>query len=380
MPNLKLTDQKVVEIAQFYLAPLKRGESPRSKIKVAKQMKLSAKTVGKAITEAFSKRLISIETRFIPSFEVDPVLARALCAKFPRLKMAIVAKMAKAADSDTTHRNLGYAMARQIQGDPFFFRNGNVVGLGSGRGTYYTIEALNEFDNVEVPGISLMSLTGSLFPQRSDNRKNFLLDADIHAALLAQHFLGQIQVRPICSPIAQSDREKVIRGTWLGEDYNEHVPTHAIVGVGVLAEQHRFFQEVMTGQKAPVLRFISDDLRKLVRIVDEITQTYRGKIPYCPVADICNRLLVVPPPKDLTLALRRQVSGEVERLVGKINAHLITATKTQLSRVGNVILVAGTAIKARAILSLLQHDVAKVHTLCTDSEVAEALLELSWNQ
>jgi DNA-binding transcriptional regulator LsrR (DeoR family) len=380
MPNLKLTDQKIVEIARAHLEPLKLGKNPRPKVELAKEMKLSQKTVGRAITEAFRKRLISIETRFIPSFETDDSLARALQAKFPRLKLAIVARMPKGIDSDKTHRNLGYAMARQIQGDPFFFRDGDVVGLGSGRGTYFTIAALNELDNVQVGEISLMSLTGSLFSQRSKDRENFLFDADIHAALLAQHFLGQIQVRPICSPIAQSiqDRAKVIRETWLGEDYDKHVPTHAIVGVGVLAEQHRFCQEVTSGQKAPVLRSISDDLKTLVRIVGEITRSYDGKVPYCPVADICNRLLVVPHPDDLASSLRRRVSGDVEKLVSKINAHLITATKTQLSRVQNVILVAGTPIKARAILSLLQHSVAKVHTLCTDSEVAEALLELRW--
>lgn len=379
MSNLKLTDQKILEVALAHLEPLKHGKPPMRRAALAKQMGLSQKSVAKAITEAFARRLIAIEPRFIADFEPDIELARELRTKFPHVKLAIVAKMSDRLDSDRIHRNLGYALAQQIQADPFFFRSRDIVGLGSGRGVYYTISALNDLNNVEIHDISLMSLTGSLFPQKTKVRENFMLDADIHAALLAKHFQGLVQVRPICSPIARSieDRDTVIRGTWLGEDFKDHVPTHAIVGVGVLAEQHRFRQEVKNGQQAPVLQPIYDDLRDLVKVVGEVTEGYQRAIPYCPVADVCNRLFVVPPPADLDAAARKLVNGKIERLVRKINSHLITATKTQLSQVNNVVLVAGALIKARAILSLLEHSVAKVDTLCTDSRVAQALLELA---
>jgi DNA-binding transcriptional regulator LsrR (DeoR family) len=374
--NQKVTDEKAREIAAAYVSPICQGRNPKSKAELAEQFKLSQKTVAKAISDAFKKKLITIETHVIPQFKHNETLAGKLLEKFENLKLAVVIDIAGSPDSDFIHKNLGYAMARQIQADPFFFRDGDVVGVGSGRGVYHTISALNGLGNVRVREISIVSLTGSVFSQRTSRRQEFLLDADIHAALLAQHFDGLIQVRPISAPIAQltPKRSQVIENSWLGTDYCKHLPTHAIVGVGVLSKQHRLYEEIKTSQNAAVLAPIVTPLRKLVDLVDRIIAEDRHDVPYLPVADLCTRLFVVPPPLDMDPKLKRLVEDDIFGLVNVINTHLLTATKTQLQKVKNVILVAGTLNKARAILSLLQHPVARIDTLCTDSDVAHALI------
>jgi hypothetical protein len=125
----------------------------------------------------------------------------------------------------------------------------------------------------------------------------------------------------------------------------------------------------------------------LLEEMAEIRRQIGERFPnFYPVADVCNRLFVVSAPVSLAPDIRAKVVRLTPR-VEKINKCLLTVTKTQLSRVGNVILVAGTKAKARAIYHLLRLNLAqrerrgqdvpvqfKISTLCVDSEAAREIL------
>ena len=53
---------------------------------------------------------------------------------------------------------------------------------------------------------------------------------------------------------------------------------------------------------------------------------------------------------------------------------LLTATEEQLGQITELILVAGTLMKALAIKQLLEEDKFHIRILCVDKEVAEEIL------
>lgn len=59
---------------------------------------------------------------------------------------------------DGVHRILGEATARLLSTGPLF-RDGDVIGLGSGRGVYYTVDALTRLPALRVSDVTLVSLT-----------------------------------------------------------------------------------------------------------------------------------------------------------------------------------------------------------------------------
>ena len=81
--------------------------------------------------------------------------------------------------------------------------------------------------------------------------------------------------------------------------------------------------------------------------------------------------------------MRTCLMNELKKLVGEVNDRLLTATKTQLAKVNNVMLIAGCG-KARAIYQLLTHRFEagtssqpagfKIDTLCVDLTTAKEII------
>ena len=242
-----------------------------------------------------------------------------------------------------------------------------------------------------------MSLTGSLFIHETNIRQEFLLDADIHTALLAQRFDGRVHTLPISQSIAH-DRDLMLdvrNRTALGRAYEKNTPTHSIVGVGVIGPGHRFFEAVRRREakdrrvaeeklktKASVRKFPEEDGATSYRpmIVPESMYehlrwlvNHSGSQGYFPVGDVCNRLFFVPPPKETRIPL--DIEKGVRDRIDLMNESLLTVTKTQLNKVPTIMLVAGTVAKAGAIYRLLVRDIPRIDTLCIDSATADAVLE-----
>ena len=82
-----------------------------------------------------------------------------------------------------------------------------------------------------------MSLMGSVFPHSTTEQPEFLFDSDITAALFTRYLDGLVHLRPVSYPIAlpKNAKAELINLTWLGDNnYARMLPTHAIVGMGLL--------------------------------------------------------------------------------------------------------------------------------------------------
>jgi DNA-binding transcriptional regulator LsrR (DeoR family) len=389
-PPEKFSSSQKAEIALARFEPLKRGGAPRPYSELIAEFgqsgndadeEVSVKTIQKAIRDAFHEGLVTLEkAEAVIDYDRDPALERALCDRFS-LKTAIVVVPKSRLESTTLHVHLGHAMATEIHNNAkYIFRHsGDIIGLGSGRGPHYTVQALTRFQKkFEIDSISLISLTGSLFPQMATHL-DFELDADTHTAFFGKYFRGSVDTRPIVYPIAHEPHEKkaVIQKTWLStKNFPKHIPHHAIVGVGVLSH-HRASQELrklLPAQRPPeMLEPIFEILKELVIVSDSIMKHNHD---YCPVGDLCNRFFLIPPPKHLKAHHKVAIQERLMPLIDQINERLLTITKTQLGQVANVMLVAGTKDKARAIHYLLTLSICRINMLCVDQDTAGIILRL----
>lgn len=417
MPRYELPIELILEMASAKFKPLTEGRGPLSYREVAElhkrdlakiQAKISTKGVERAILNAFKQHWITIERkRIIPHYRRDTRREERLLRAFNRpqkqLNNAIVVDIiesrrislrelpsdARRRHSGSVHEQLGHALATEIANANRLFRpRGDIVSVGSGRATHDVIDSLRQFPHFKVNEITIMSLTGSLFIHETDVRQEFLLDADIHTALLAQRFDGRVHTLPITYSIAHEPNvlSTIKTKTTLGRGYENNTPTHAIVGVGVLALGHRFFEEVKRRDKerksevphsgaAPTRPStlpdaVLADLRWLISQSETINARCQT---YWPIADVCNRLFFVLPPKSLHVPNEKEIRDCIDR----VNSCLLTITKTQLDKVATVMLVAGTLPKARAIFDLLVRPIPKIDTLCVDSQTADEILRMA---
>lgn len=375
MAGSHLTEEQVVEITLERFGPLEQGkrEVPIGDLMV--KWKLSKNAVTGAIRRAFSRRLVEVrrvaqETRQLSDPQRVERLETALKLQFPSLFEAIVVRTPETA-SDLVHRDLGYAMAFNLG---TVIPHNATIGVGSGRGPYYTVTGLQLRPRLSRENITLMSLTGAVYPDGHGANLNVLLDADFHTGLLGVCFSRPLRAQTMVSyPIAPGNIKQARSRTWLDDkEFEKHIPTVAIVGVGVLKGRHRFHQAVKKNDPG-VLQEIFTDLKKLVESSDQYSNTY-----YCPIADVCNQLFFVEPPQGIAIPPKARKS--IIELVATINERLLTISEGQLAKVGGLLLVAGTIEKASAIRKLLDDSESepprvRVQVLCTDMATAEALLK-----
>lgn len=276
---------------------------------LAEKYKRDPGVISRAVAEAFSKQLVELRTanESQPHAVSDPVrceeLERQLQEKFDLLG-AIVVKIPSNEEErawsaphrrDWLHEMLGRAMAHAIAKGPLFWP-GTSIGLGSGRGVFYTIEALAALAPLRAADVTLVSLTGDVYARDHARQMNLRMDADTHVNLLSRCFAKSVIPHLLSARIVYEDvklTDQARTKSWVGEYWQK--PTHALVGLGVLKEGHSFFDSVRSEQSAAkdVLWPIKQDLTQLV----ELSESFSSRYPnYCAIADISNRLFVVPPP------------------------------------------------------------------------------------
>jgi hypothetical protein len=255
------------------------------------------------------------------------------------------------------------------------FRSGSVIGLGSGRGVYHTVDALSKLPPLRATNVKLVSLTGAVFAQDHASKMNLRLDADFHVNLFGQCFAHPVEIHQIHAPIVLSDPRElsaVRKRTWLGKETWEG-DIHGLFGVGVLKKGHRFNEFVDESERGEFKRDhtldpILEPLRKLIRICKTVSNDC-----YCPVADICNNLFFVTPPPEAKVPM--EVATSIRQLIESINRQLVNISEAQLGQIRNIMLVAGGVQKAYAIRQLLTNDSYHIPFICTDGATAREILK-----
>ena len=363
-------------------------------------------TLHRRITEAFRKKWVQV----VPGpgdgtaagWEKDEDLAKALLAKYQLagLRDVLVVDIDQPPDTnlvrveDPFYQALGAATAERLVRD--WIRPQDIVGVGSGRAVYNTVNSLERYAPLNIPDLRLMSLTGRVWSRPDPElRLASWMDADFHVALFwgmcndAQPFyIGHPLTYPATRRISEQE-EDPRSGTSLSRDsWNGFRPTVAIQGVGTVLRNHRYWVSDESDKRKydPFLRPVHDELRKLVALFERElvalfektrapdAQNRQGRPNYSPVADTANHLFLVPHPDPTVAKIFKY--DLIRETIAQINKKLLVVSEDQFKQIPAIVLVAGTAEKAYAIRELLVNPNYPITWLCTDTNAAQALLKM----
>ena len=398
----RLTDDQRAHIAHLRIDPLRSGNPERTIPAIAAAFKdqygrkLDSRTITNALYAAFQNDLVRLETHLpLPPSTIDTKLSSDITNHL-NIPNPIVVRPASTPDTDMLHKQLGFHLAMSVRQSPAFFRNNDVVAIGSGRATHNFVMSLIQHPKIEVSPISIISLTGTVYPEAALSSDDELLDADLATLQLAKCFRGQVLIRNIAHNIAHENVSRVRCRTWLYDPhhldddnpevnlnkfvdtenkykefaYSKHIPTHSFVGIGVLNDRHRLVKEIENSRMSRMLDPIRTQLQRIIHIIKEI----RERCPeYYPVGDICHRLFFIEP--EHSYMISEVDKQKLVELIISVNIHTLTVTKTQLARSANLCIVAGGSDKVGAIREVINNRKVNIKTLCTDSWTAESLLK-----
>lgn len=334
----------------------------------------SAEVIARHIFRAFKEGRFVIQETELARFSRNIHLEREVRDRFPHLRSAIVIDGPERSDlptggryGDALHEMLGDAMAEFMYGNrDTLFRDGDLCGIGSGRGVFQTVDALRRFGDHIFPAenVKLVSMTGHAGVEHHAARQT-LLDADQILPQFGLCFSPGVEFHLVQSAIALREREKKGRKWYWTTDVQVD---HLLAGIGVLGPGHRFHEATRHGKP---IEPIEGPLEKLVDASEEAGKKVPG---YFPVADICNRLFFVPPPSSAEGVLKPADLEFMRREVDRVNRYLVTPSLEDLSKINSIMIVAGTEAKAGATRQILEDDNLRIRVLCTDSRAAERLL------
>jgi DNA-binding transcriptional regulator LsrR (DeoR family) len=333
------------------------------------------------LKDAFARGLVKVVPT--PRISLDQKLAERLRETFPVLYGARVVDLDHLSIidqrelDDKVHLELGYESAEWVS-EGTIIRNGNSLGLGSGRGVYNTIFFCQDRLALAARNVRMLSLTGLVYAKDHSGTAYRDLEADKHTAMMVQCFChGDVTSRMVGHPVVYETpdaMERVRKTTHLGTRWKENKPDHALLGVGSMVPGHRLYDEAKGDRHEPTLQPIVAELRELIKISDSI------EFPECPfyraVADIANHLFCVR--GHLWDQIDEAKRASLEAVVAQINSKLLTITPEQLRDIENVIVVAGTENKSIALRHLLYTEECNIRFLVTDSKCARKILAHSY--
>jgi DNA-binding transcriptional regulator LsrR (DeoR family) len=336
-----------------------------------------------------------------PEIDRDKTLEGRLSERFKNLNRAIVINHQSPnpdGDDEALHQKHGVAMAEFIV-EASAVLNNALIGVGSGGACDRTLSLLQYFPPLRCSGVTLMSITGSVYsrPRRTGRRVWF--DADSHVTEFARHFHKDCEPSQylISHPLAYEKEEldNARKRVWFGRVGSEESPvkppTHLLVGIAPVAENHRFHLEAVAPpeDQEPFLSPIHDMLETLVRHCEPGLTNPRI---YGGAAEMSNLLFYVPPdhraiPRDAEVT-NQAIRDTIDAINGKLLTiqnleRPATASGSDESRSPiskalagmQLMVVAGTRAKARPLLALLR-DNLEIACLCTDSGCGEEILLL----
>ena len=264
--------------------------------------------ISRAVSAAFRERLVEVRVieRQIAQPKRSKFVEQRLIGRFPSLLAAIVVDCGdQPADldsraglrrNDEIHAKLGRAMADSIA-TGLLIRDGDIIGLGGGRGVNSAVDSPNYFQALHANSVTVVSLTGSNYARLHGGNPNVRLDADTNVGLFGPQFANEVTMRFMSHPIVAfpDDATEIVKRRIAadGATSSQAGINAALVGTGVFAIGHRFYQETLLREK--------ERDRNLAPIFDLLKQLAEACRPrttpiYSPVADMANRLFYVPPP------------------------------------------------------------------------------------
>jgi DNA-binding transcriptional regulator LsrR (DeoR family) len=275
---------------------------------------------------------------------------------------AVVIKVERPPDSDTSspdfalysdyvHFRLGQHMGASI---PLWIGAGDTIGLSSGRGVRYSINAIKQ--QLGAPDVTLLSLTGSL-EMRAHAINSVIMDGDLNVAALATRFH---KVR--CRMAACSITDEYAKPWFL--EHGAPMPDKGLVGVGVLEGQNRFLCRQPQDRRHPVLDPVKHDFDHLEGLI----KSAKG-YPCC-VGEIANCLFWIESRGKGQGDLPRE---QIQATIARINQRLRRVDLLDLKRIRSLYVVAGTEQKAHALRAVAEL-LGQIHTLVTDVHAAARML------
>lgn len=286
---------------------------------------------------------------------------------------------------DELHKYLGRAMADLLRTS---LRSGDHIGVGGGRATFFTADAL--FKQTWYPNaplsqrdVRIMSLNGNsdmtmLSASLEGPEANYPLDSDAVGLCLCRAFSHASLCR-VSQPLINDQRMTqsllkngayfLSKSHWAAKPAG--APNFLIAGIGAYTVPHRLQQA-----KGAVFRKV----KRHVEDLNTWTEQIRKKLDYEPVGDVLNRLFLIPPPPDrkpLMLDRDENILKKIDSKIREINNQMLTIEFDQLEMVNTVAVVAGGRRKFDAIYHVLTDFCTPecVDILVTDRETAQALVK-----
>jgi DNA-binding transcriptional regulator LsrR (DeoR family) len=356
--------------------------------------------VSRAISAAFRKPLVRVEVTEVAEPKRNEQLERQLRARFPEevyywlQNIRVIDCVSALQDSrpdeprygDLVHRCLGSALARELAEGVLWKHRNKILGLGSGRSVFYTLDALSRYPKLNWGNTTLVSLSGQVLARDHAGQIGSNLDADFHVNYLALRLstAGNARVQTIQVGKSIADLTGDLKATLIWQQWQQMRPNYAIVGVGTLSPGHQFFEaiekkEVVTEQKGTIQYQLGPIRNELGSLIELCKRSSVGDMGYCPVGDVCNFLFYIPAPDGM---ISEGDEVDIRKLIKNINDKLLTFTLPQFSEIENTVVLAGTKLKASAVLELIENRDAQyarlnIEVLYVDEAAARSILDLA---
>lgn len=363
-----------------------------SQKKIADQLEVSSAKVSRFIKYAKQEGILEIKVNERPRSSpkrLHPLEDR-LRRKFRVLREAIVVQPSDAVQGeleerrreDLLHQDLAKCAADYLRS---IFRDGDHIGVGGGRGAFYTTRyLLDTYAPLPMTSIKITALAGGMATTswtEEDEQDTENLDPDDVAQKLAMCFKNPtlVQLDLPCTYENAAQRLQEERGHWEPISYkrweavhredpshNTVIPNIALIGLGSLAVGHRFLDEGVFQ-----LSVVETRLQELKKLIKDISG-------YFPIADLLNFLILADPAPRSPQGIPPPPSKleKIQHLIQAINKDIMSVRPEQLSWVRDVIVaVAGGSFKLDSIWNIL-HQRLFEDRLClsTDGDTALTLL------
>jgi DNA-binding transcriptional regulator LsrR (DeoR family) len=353
----KRSDRPISDLQKIDIT-VKHLKHRTAQAQLAKEYRVSPSTISRIVDEVLNDGwvVLSVKRKYTHRVNERPDLVEKIKQRYHGIENVYVLDAPEregdyATWSDEVHQVLGSYLGRTHLRPAICSEDS--IGVSSGRGVYYTIEAIYA-DLIRAEDVTILSLTGSFENRAHGLHEPAIMDGDTNAALLALGFGRMVRLQTVGRGVVVEPTEQ--RPAWFSDP-----PKRALVGLGVLERTNRILLQ------SPTLRALNEALNELHRLVQEDCD---GN--YIPCADMCNCLIWVPPPKDMVV----KNELEIRKLIELINTRLCVIPFEQLLKVRSCWIAAGTAKKARALHHCLAQGL-QINGLCVDTTLATELLQVS---
>lgn len=276
----------------------------------------------------------------------------ALLSRFP-LRDAIVVDCSQLKFSKVNrvlmHKSIGIWGARTLVS---LLEPNISIGVVGGKACYHTIDAIDAVSRIlTLRPRSVISLLGCRPPLDDPSER---IDSDLVVSMLAAKLAAQsrsLMERPMVCDSTAEEKEQLLQ--------RSSECKMALVGIGVLTENHFLYRNRKLKQFASVRDVVAD-------IVDNV-----HKAPKYVIGELCHQFFLASP---LDLAEgRAQLQMQIDRLNTRMLAPALGAIAGICER-GSVIAVAVGKEKAPVVRHLLTRDQQFISHLVLDAETAGAIV------